>query len=64
MIYCEHHRKGGKTMRQITGRYAAAIEYTDTIGESAPEQIQQLCGQSLVEGCSIRIMTDVHAGTG
>ena len=51
-------------MKQITGRYATAIVYTDMIEETATEQIRQLCDQSFVEGCSIRIMPDVHAGTG
>ena len=51
-------------MKQITGRYATAIVYTDIIEETATEQIRQLCDQSFVEGCRIRIMPDVHAGTG
>ena len=51
-------------MKQIIGRYATAIVYTDIIEETATEQIRQLCDQSFVEGCSIRIMPDVHAGTG
>ena len=51
-------------MKRITGRYATAIVYTDIIEETATEQIRQLCDQSFVEGCSIRIMPDVHAGTG
>ena len=51
-------------MKQITGRYATAIVYTDLIEETATEQIRQLCDQSFVEGCSIRIMPDVHAGSG
>ena len=51
-------------MKQITGRYATATVYTDIIEETAVEQIRALCDQSFVEGCSIRIMPDVHAGTG
>ena len=51
-------------MNQIIGRYATAIVYTDIIEETATEQIRTLCDQSFVEGCSIRIMPDVHAGTG
>ena len=51
-------------MKQITGRYAMATVYTDIIEETAVEQIRTLCDQSFVEGCSIRIMPDVHAGTG
>ena len=51
-------------MKQIIGRYATAIVYTDIIEETATEQIRALCDQSFVKGCSIRIMPDVHAGTG
>ena len=51
-------------MKQITGRFATAIVYTDIIEETAIEQIRALCDQSFVEGCRIRIMPDVHAGTG
>lgn len=51
-------------MKQIAGRYATAIVFTDLIEETASEQIRALCDQSFVEGCSIRIMPDVHAGSG
>ena len=51
-------------MKQIIGRYATAIVYTDIIEETATEQIRALCDQSFVEDCRIRIMPDVHAGTG
>lgn len=51
-------------MEQIIGRYATAVVYTDIIEDTAREQICQLCDQSFVEGCSIRIMPDVHASSG
>lgn len=51
-------------MEQIIGRYATAIVYTDILDDSARNQLQQLCDQSFTEGCRIRIMPDVHAGTG
>lgn len=51
-------------MQQIKGRYATAKVYTDLIEDVATEQIRTLCDQSFVEGCSIRIMPDVHAGSG
>lgn len=51
-------------MRLIEGKYAAAKVFTDNIEESASQQILVLCNQSFVDGCKIRIMPDVHAGTG
>lgn len=51
-------------MKLIEGKYAAAKVFTDNIEESASQQILALCNQSFVDGCKIRIMPDVHAGTG
>ncbi len=51
-------------MLEITGTYSTAKIYTDTIEENAVEQIKQLCDQEFVKDCKIRIMPDVHAGTG
>ncbi|MBR5287943.1 MAG: RtcB family protein [Clostridia bacterium] len=51
-------------MKTITGQYSAAIVYTDIIEEAASEQIRLLCDQPFTKGCSIRIMPDVHAGSG
>ena len=51
-------------MIEIKGKYANAIIYTDTIEETAFEQIQTLCNQSFVKDTKIRIMPDVHAGAG
>lgn len=51
-------------MKLIDGKYATAKVFTDNIEESASQQILSLCNQSFVDGCKIRIMPDVHAGTG
>lgn len=51
-------------MTEIKGKYNTAIVYTDEVEDSAREQIELLCDQEFVRGCSIRIMPDVHAGTG
>ena len=50
-------------MKEIIGRYAKAIVYTDMIDDAATKQIRQLCDQPVAEGSCIRIMPDVHAGT-
>ena len=49
-------------MLELKGKYNSAL--TDVIGESAVAQIIELCCQPMSEGAQIRIMPDVHAGTG
>ena len=51
-------------MKTIDGKYASAKVFTDNIEDKASEQILTLCNQSFVDGCKIRIMPDVHAGSG
>lgn len=51
-------------MKQIIGKVNTAIVYTDIIEDAAAEQIKTLCDQPFVEKCKIRIMPDVHAGSG
>ena len=49
---------------EIQGRYSVAKVFTDVIEPSAVEQIRELCNQPFTQGCRIRIMPDVHSGTG
>ena len=51
-------------MKQIVGTVNTAIVYTDIIEEEAAAQIKALCDQPFAEKCKIRIMPDVHAGSG
>lgn len=51
-------------MRTIQGRYSEAIVFTDLVEETAINQIRLLCDQPFVQDCKIRIMPDVHAGSG
>lgn len=51
-------------MKEINGQYTTAKVFTDDIEESAINQIKELCNQEFVENCKIRIMPDVHAGSG
>lgn len=51
-------------MRKIQGQYSEAIIYTDLIEESAVSQIKTLCDQPFTKDCKIRIMPDVHSGSG
>ncbi|MBQ2842609.1 MAG: RtcB family protein [Clostridia bacterium] len=50
-------------MLTVTGKYNTAKVFTDIIEESAIAQLKELCNQSFVEGCKIRIMPDVHTGS-
>ncbi len=51
-------------MKTIRGHYSEAIVFTDLIEETAINQIQTLCDQPFVKDCKIRVMPDVHAGSG
>lgn len=51
-------------MKFIQGKFTNAIVYTDLVEQEALEQIQQLCDQPIAEGSRVRIMPDVHAGSG
>ena len=51
-------------MKEISGRYGIAKVFTDNIEDKAVEQIKVLTDQPYTLDASVRIMPDVHAGTG
>lgn len=51
-------------MKHLQGKYTSAIVYTDLVEQEALEQIQLLCDQPVAQGSRVRIMPDVHAGSG
>lgn len=51
-------------MITIKGKFAEAVVYAQTAEQSATDQIELLCSQEFTKGAKIRIMPDVHAGTG
>jgi len=51
-------------MIKIQGQYNTALCYCDELEDSARQQIQDMCDERLFTGSRIRIMPDVHAGTG
>lgn len=51
-------------MKYVQGAYTSAIVYTDLVEQEALEQIQLLCDQPIAAGSRVRIMPDVHAGSG
>ena len=51
-------------MISIQGRYNTAICYCDEMDDTARQQIQEMCDARIFAGSRIRIMPDVHAGTG
>lgn len=48
----------------IQGRHATALVHATLVEEGALDQIRALCDMPYVEGETIRVMPDVHAGTG
>ena len=51
-------------MTLIEGKYASAKVFASVLEDEAAEQIRTLCDQPFARGSRIRIMPDVHAGTG
>ena len=51
-------------MLEIKGKMNTAICYARVIEQEAIEQIRRMCDYEFTEGSRIRIMPDVHAGTG
>ncbi len=51
-------------MIELKGKYNIAKVFTDNIEESAKSQIIELCNQEVFKDSKIRIMPDVHSGTG
>ena len=51
-------------MIEISGKFNTAKVYANSLDDTSRNQIETLCNQSFVEGCTIRLMPDVHAGAG
>ena len=51
-------------MHEIKGKVSTAICYANIIEEEAVRQIRRMCDHEFTAGSRIRIMPDVHAGTG
>ena len=51
-------------MFELNGKYGFAKVFTDLVDQSAISQIIEMLNQPFVQGSSIRIMPDVHAGAG
>ena len=51
-------------MKIVTGKYGTAKIFTDLVEEKAIEQVQTLMDQEFVDGCKVRMMPDIHAGSG
>ncbi|MBD3879377.1 MAG: RtcB family protein [Quinella sp. 1Q5] len=51
-------------MEEIKGKFNTAISFAKVIEDKAREQIRRMCNYDFTAGSKIRIMPDVHAGTG
>ena len=51
-------------MIEVSGKFNTAKVFTNSLDNISRSQIENLCNQSFVEGSVIRLMPDVHAGTG
>ncbi len=57
-------RKGNDFMMEIKGKVTTAVCYASVIEKEAIEQIRTMCDYELTAGSRVRIMPDVHAGSG
>lgn len=51
-------------MLEIQGKYTNAFIYTDNVEQEAISQIYNLCNHPAFENATIRLMPDIHAGSG
>lgn len=51
-------------MKEVTGKYGTAKIFTDLVEDSAIVQVKTLMDQEFVDGCKVRMMPDIHSGTG
>ena len=51
-------------MFEIKGKVTTAVCYAKVVEEEAIEQIRTMCDYELTRGSRVRVMPDVHAGTG
>lgn len=51
-------------MITVNGEFTSAVVYSDSISETAYEQLQQLCDHPMFGSAVIRVMPDCHAGKG
>lgn len=56
--------KGEKIMIELTGKYNTTKIFTDVVDEKSIEQVKLLLDQEFVTGSKIRMMPDIHAGSG
>lgn len=53
-----------KAMIKIDGNFNSAKIYTDVVDKASIAQVLELCNQEFAAGSRIRLMPDIHAGTG
>lgn len=51
-------------MKEVKGKYGTAKIFTDLVEDSAVDQVKTLMDQEFVDGCKVRMMPDIHSGTG
>lgn len=51
-------------MIDIKGKYENAIVYNDNADSKALSQVRELLNQPMAHGSNVRVMPDIHAGTG
>lgn len=66
MVYSSHlsHNYKEETMLEVQGKYNTAKIFTDAVDETSIAQVILLCSQKSASDSRIRMMPDIHAGSG
>lgn len=51
-------------MKEVKGKHGTAKIFADLVEESAVVQVKTLMDQEFVDGCKVRMMPDIHSGSG
>lgn len=51
-------------MKVVKGKFAEAKIFTDTVEETALEQVKSMVDHEMTKGSQVRLMSDIHAGKG
>ncbi len=64
LLWEQAKEKRIEDMLELQGKYNTAKIFTDVVDQTSIAQVLQLCNQEFTIGSKIRLMPDIHAGSG